>query len=695
MSFPARRRTALAPLAAGLVALVVLLAGPSFAADPEAPHHAPAHWLPNEEWVWQHWLPFDEQRLYALLRIDRRDLWHQLRDDTHTVAALGARSGLKPRSLADALVEPRRRFVSPAKFRELRTRSFRTLTQGHLAQHIFFHSLHQSVIPNRAPLIFGVRSTNEFQRLRRAELSPLQIARLYGRSRVQVQQAATAALRERVRAGIRGGDVSAGQATILFNRQLRQLPRWLGQARYNGPPPLYRNPSAIAKAKDYANNASISGDGRRIAFEVYESSIPLAKRKGEISVRTRDAGAPHSRLASLASKRHPKSPRSAYNASISANGRYIAYESAPGNLNFAKRYGGISVVARDLNTDTLIRVDPRNASDVRRMPRSSYNPSTSADGRHVAFESSRQVRGSGRNAFELGVFVRDLRARRTIPVRVAGPKAGRDASEPQISGDGRYVAFTSTARRAGDDSPSQVLLQELGTGRSLLVSRADGIDGETASGESYEPRVSHDGRYVAFTSTASNLDGRAGRGSAGVFVRDLRKGETTLVSDSGGDDGPPANAFSFGPAISASGRFIAFASVVPGRSGVAGRESQVFLHDMRSGNTKLVSRGSGGDGSPSEGFSYDPVISADGRFVAFTSDAPNLSDRKFDLTRGIFLRDTRSSETALVSKGFTIERSNTRRILALVAVGLLAAVGAGASRVFMRRRRRPAPAAAG
>src|SRR3954465_6266940 len=120
-------------------------------ADSGAPAHAPAHWLPPEAWIYNHWLPFDETRLHALLQITRRDLWEQLRDDHRTLAQLAARRGWPdPKRLAAALV--------PAGPRapELRGRAVRVTTQGHLAQHLFFHSLHQFAIPSEAPELFGV-----------------------------------------------------------------------------------------------------------------------------------------------------------------------------------------------------------------------------------------------------------------------------------------------------------------------------------------------------------------------------------------------------------------------------------------------------------------------------------------------------------------------------------------------------------
>src|SRR6476619_6565146 len=112
--------------------------------DSDAPARAPAHWLPPEAWVYNHWLPYDEGRLYALLGVTRGDIWRQLRDDHHNLAELARAHGWTSLDkLASALVAPRAGEVSPATLRVLRARALRTITQGHLAQHLFFHSLHQ------------------------------------------------------------------------------------------------------------------------------------------------------------------------------------------------------------------------------------------------------------------------------------------------------------------------------------------------------------------------------------------------------------------------------------------------------------------------------------------------------------------------------------------------------------------------
>src|SRR3954451_14315154 len=174
--------------------------------DSLAPPGAPAHWLPPEAWVYDHWLPYDEGRLYALLGVTRGDVWRQLRDDHHTLAELARAHGWpSPSKLAAALITPRRGELPAALVPVLRDRAERTITQGHLAQHLFFHSLHQFTIPSAAPELFGV-SDLQFRALRRQELSALTVPQLHGRSPGRVEAIAIGVLTERMQAGVSAGE---------------------------------------------------------------------------------------------------------------------------------------------------------------------------------------------------------------------------------------------------------------------------------------------------------------------------------------------------------------------------------------------------------------------------------------------------------------------------------------------------------
>ena len=589
--------------------------------DSEAPPGAPPHWLPNEPWVMQHWLPYDETRLHAALGADRGEVWRWLRDDTRNLAGLARRRGKDPAAVAAALVAPwKGRLREPHRLRVLESRALRTLTQGHLSQHMLFHSLHQNAIPDHAPAIFGVRSREEFQALRRAELSPVQICRLNGLPRAHAEREAVKTLRAELRAGVEGQAMPRSQGRKLLRRQLRQVPRWLQQTRYNGPPPLKLPRASVATASNYSNNAVLSGDGARIAYEGYEAALAGAKVRGEIGVLAA-SGAAAPILASEAARGTRRTPRSSYNPAVSADGRFVAFEAAEGNLNFAKRYGQMQVFVRDLVRGGT-RLASKSALDLgatarRPVPRSAYNPSISGDGRLVAYESSESRRG------RLDVFVRDLRTSRAR--RVPPPPGAGQVSEPALAGDGRSVAYTALG-----GGRSGVWSTDLGTRRAVRVS--------PAGAEAYEPSVSRSGRFAAYTRL---LGGRRSQ----VEVRDLRTGVTRVAAPAPGS-GVPADASASEPSLSADGRGVAF-TLRPAGS----RETSVFVADLRTGAAELVSRRSGALGPAAAGSSGRPSLSGDGRLVAFTSDAYNLVAEKCNGARGIFVRDIEAGATRLASRG--------------------------------------------
>ena len=648
MGVPRGRRRLVAVLvlaALGAVVLVVLLrAGSSdddgvkpaaaiavqkASFDSEAPVTAPAHWLPPEDWVYNHWLPYDEGRLYRLLGVTRGGIWRQLRDDRHNLAELAARHGWPdPSRLAAELVAPRAGDVSAATFATLRSRALRTITQGHLSQHLLFHSLHQFAIPSEAPSIFGV-SDADFRALRRAEQSPLEIGRLHGRSPSRIERLSAAVLRERVDFGVDSGAMSARQGRLLLRRQVSQLPRWLAQVRYNGPPPTHLG-KLTGKPRDFAANPALSDDGARVVFEAYLQKLPLALKKGEISVLAGSAAGGQARSVSFNSRR--RSPRSAYNPTVSGDGRRVAYESAEGNLNFAKRYGQIHVFVKDTRSGETTKM-PLPAARAG-VSRSEYNPVIAAGGRHIAYQAQRR---GGQSA----VYVTDLRSgRATLASRSTRSAAGADHGvyDPAISGDGSKVAFTTAASNlgAGDlGGRTQVFVRDLARRTTTLVSRASGALGAIADDYSADPAISRDGRYVAFASTARNLGGRPGTNASRVYLRDLRTGRTRAVSS--------ATGFALEPSISADGRVVAYASI--GKAG-----PRVLVRDLRGGRApRVVSRAGGAGGALADGASSDAAISADGRRVAFTSAATNLAAGKPDNRRGVFVRDLRRQTTTLVS----------------------------------------------
>ncbi|MCU0314450.1 MAG: hypothetical protein MUC84_10380 [Solirubrobacteraceae bacterium] len=592
--------------------------------DSLAPASAPAHWLPPEPWVYNHWLPYDETRLYRLLGITRSELWLQLRDDRRTLAQLAARRGWRdPGRLADALVAPRRARLGPARTGALRDRALRTITQGHLAQHVFFHSLHQFALPSAAPDIFGVTDA-AFRGLRKQELSPLEIGRLLGRSPGAVQALSIEVLRERVAAGVAGGAMPAAQGRLLLRRQLSQLPRWLDQARYNGPP-LTRRGALTALPQDYASNPAISANGRFLAYEAYRQKLKAAITLGEIAVLRADLEAGRSTLVSpvLPADANGARPRSAYNAAISGDGSSVTYESSEGNQNFAKRYGRIGVLLCDLrgakDAHPVAEYDPRAPDS-----QSAYNPALAADGSRVVYTA---VRG-GRTS----VLAR-APAGGPEQVVVAGAVAGgprfADPYEPGVSADGARVVYTLARGPAGrpERAGSAVFVRDLRARVTLLASRADGPAGAPATGFSADAALSHDGRWAAFTSTGLG-------GGPGLFLRDLDGGRTLRI--------PAGPGLVLDPVVADGGAVVAFTRV-------RGRQAQVWSWRRATGALSLVSRASGPNGLPGNDRSEDPSIDAAGTRVAFVSRATNLDPRSGGTPRAIFVRDLVRNTTRRVS----------------------------------------------
>jgi Tol biopolymer transport system component len=163
-----------------------------------------------------------------------------------------------------------------------------------------------------------------------------------------------------------------------------------------------------------------------------------------------------------------------------------------------------------------------------------------------------------------------------------------------ISDDGRFVAFASNAPNLvpGDTNNSwNVFLHDGSTGTTKLVSASRG--GKQAIGKTLTSAISSDGRFVAFDSNASNLVAGDTNRVRDVFVRDLLTRTTERVSVS--SNGKQANGKSFVDAISPSGRFVVFDSYASNlAAGDTNRLRNVFVRDLLTGETKLVSVASGG-----------------------------------------------------------------------------------------------------
>ncbi|HSF42831.1 MAG TPA: hypothetical protein VLT87_23700 [Thermoanaerobaculia bacterium] len=292
----------------------------------------------------------------------------------------------------------------------------------------------------------------------------------------------------------------------------------------------------------------------------------------------------------------------------------------------------------------------------------------SADGRYVAFVSGAvnlapgiTNPGPGRQLF---LYDRATGTSTLISHNADSPDvSGNDASgdEVAISGNGRFVAFTSYATDLipGQEDAfgtSDVFLWDRVTGVTELVSRADGTRTRAADRDSYQMAISANGRFVAFTSQADDLvDGITGTPFfSDVFLWDRRTGETVPVSRSALAPGRMGDFGSDSPAISADGRYVAFRSSasdlvasLTDRNDI--NSGDVFVWDRTTGTSVLASHAAGRPLATGNAGSDLPRISADGRFVAFASAATDLVPRQSGPVPNIFLWSRQSGQVVLVS----------------------------------------------
>src|SRR6266508_1421320 len=228
-----------------------------------------------------------------------------------------------------------------------------------------------------------------------------------------------------------------------------------------------------------------------------------------------------------------------------------------------------------------------------------------------------------------------------------------DFSRPRtsISADGRYAAFASSASTlvAGDtNGVRDVFVRDAVSGSTSRVSLGgSGAQGNKASGSGGEaPSLSEDGRYVAFSSSASNLVVGDTNRALDVFVRDRQAGTTARVSvATGGGEG---SGTSSSPSISADGRYVAFFSYASNLvSGDTNNTTDVFVHDRQTGTTTRVSVATGG--GEGNGASSSSSASADGRYVAFGSHASNLVDGDTNNNGDVFVHDRQTGTTTRLS----------------------------------------------
>jgi hypothetical protein len=373
---------------------------------------------------------------------------------------------------------------------------------------------------------------------------------------------------------------------------------------------------------------------------------------------------------------------------LSADGAHVAYLSDASTLVAGDTNATGDIFTRNVPLVSTERISVGGSGAQGNGDSGAFWPAINTDGRYVAFvsESSNLVGVDNNNVCDTNddgqffdncsdIFVRDTMTNSTTLVSLTSTGGPADwfSSGPAINANGGTVTFWSWATNLvpGDShtcyyqgSPyncAEVFLRVPAAGVTERISVTDS-EGQS-NGDSFISAINSDGRYVAFYSLASNLvagdtnnfcdnddDGVSNENCSDIFVRDRQLGTTTRVSVRSG--GGQANDASFDPAISADGRYVAFYSfasnLVPGDTN---GKRDVFVHDRATNATTRVSVSSGGfQGNDTSGGCCQPVsISGDGRYLAYHSLASNLVAGDTNGFIDSFVHDRLTGRTAIVS----------------------------------------------
>jgi hypothetical protein len=379
--------------------------------------------------------------------------------------------------------------------------------------------------------------------------------------------------------------------------------------------------SAGVEGNAPTDRVAISDDGRFVAFASLASNLVPGDTNGTSDIFVFDRETGGTELVSVGI--FAQSNGASESPSISADGRFVAFSSVATNLVFDDTNMTEDVFVRDRAFGLTTRVSVSNSGFQADAP--SGEPSISDDGRFVAFSSFADNLVLGDVNMREDVFVRDLQVGTTIPVSVNDFNQGANGAsgQPSISGNGEFVAFASLASNLvfGDVNVLQdVFVRDLLTQRTEIVSIS--TRNVLGNGVSALPSISEDGRFVAFESFADDLVPDDFDLSEDVFVRDRLFGTTEAAVPVGSCGGVPCGD-SFEAQINRDGRFVTYSSLasdlVPDdTNGVA----DVFVTDLVLGRIMRMSIAS--DGTQGNENSFVPAIEGEGHVVAFISLATNL-----------------------------------------------------------------------
>lgn len=384
---------------------------------------------------------------------------------------------------------------------------------------------------------------------------------------------------------------------------------------------------------------------RRYRIQIHSSALALGAFF--VATLTNPAGAQTTDIVSVSTAGDATDAHSE-EIDFAGNGQFVVFATKATTLVPNDTNGASDVILRDVVSHVTERINVSSTGE--QANQNSGEPDMSANGRYVAFDSYASNLVSNDSNSDQDIFVRDrqLGTAERVSVATGGGEAHGFSDQAQISDDGRYVAFMSYAGDLvqGDNNGFEdIFVHDRTTNSTIRVSVAS--DGAPANGLSRGAEFSSNGRVVSFRSLATNLVPNDTNGQSDAFVHDIVTGITERVSVA--TDGSEANEYSSAGLINTSGRFVAFSSWASNL--VAGDTNgfvDCFVRDRDAGTTVRVSVAS--DGSESNGSqNFCDGISGDGRFVTFNSNANNLVN---DDTNGLtdeFIHDRLTGKTERIS----------------------------------------------
>ena len=394
--------------------------------------------------------------------------------------------------------------------------------------------------------------------------------------------------------------------------------------------------SSGVQGNQFSQHASISGNGRFVAFSSVSSNLVPGDTNNHDDILVHDRTTGATTRVSVATGGAQVNGVSSY-PRISGDGRFVTFQSGATDMVSGDTNAFIDVFVHDRQTTTTTRVSV--ATGGAQANGASFSPAISADGRFIAFHSSATnlVAGDTNNTFDVFVHDRQTGATTRASVSSAGVQGGASSSFASLSGDGHYVVFHSAAVNliTGDTNASvDVFLHDNQTGATTRVSL--GAAAAQSNGISVNPSISSNGLAVAFHSNATNLVPNDTNALEDVFVRDLAAGTTTRASvDSTGVESDGTSRYA---ALSADGRFVAFESLATNLvANDLNGKSDLFVHDRTTHNTQRVSvDSSGGEGN---GTTTGVSISSTGQFTSFDGYSTNLVAGDTNNNGDVFVHD--------------------------------------------------------